>query len=78
MVEVSESSLTYDIETKAPLYAASGVVEYWVVDVSGRAVEVFRAPVGGEYTSRQRVSVGETLSPVAFPDVAVRVASLVE
>jgi Uma2 family endonuclease len=29
VIEVAQSSLTYDRETKAPLYAESGVPEYW-------------------------------------------------
>jgi hypothetical protein len=40
IIEVAESSPAYDRETKAPIYAASGVPEYWIVDVAGRAVEV--------------------------------------
>src|SRR5262249_47960652 len=44
IIEVAESSLAYDRETKAPLYAASGVDEFWIVDIEGRAIEVFTTP----------------------------------
>jgi Uma2 family endonuclease len=40
IIEVAESSLDYDRETKAPMYARCGVPEYWIVDVAGRALEV--------------------------------------
>jgi Uma2 family endonuclease len=76
IVEVAESSLAYDRDTKAPLYAASGVEEYWIVDLSGRAVEVHRQPQGGRYATTTRVPAGETLSPAAFPDVVVTVGDL--
>ena len=32
LIEVADSSLDHDRETKAPLYASSGVPEYWIVD----------------------------------------------
>jgi len=76
LVEVAESSLGYDRRVKARLYALSGVPEYWVVDVSGKQVEVFEAPISGEYTRRRVVSRGERLAPAAFPDVVVDLAEL--
>jgi len=50
VIEVAETSLDYDRETKAPLYAASGVMEYWIVDVAARRVEVHANAVDGRYT----------------------------
>lgn len=44
VIEVSISSLYYDLTKKASLYAASGVTDYWVVDVEARRIEVFRSP----------------------------------
>ncbi|MHC4179074.1 MAG: Uma2 family endonuclease [Planctomycetota bacterium] len=40
VIEVAETSLAYDTGEKADLYAAAGVADYWVVDVSARAIEV--------------------------------------
>jgi Uma2 family endonuclease len=76
VIEVAESSLEYDRQTKGPLYAASGVREYWVVDVVGRAVEVNTIPVDGRYTRARRALAGESLSPTAFPDLSVDVTAL--
>ncbi len=44
IVEVSDSTLNYDLTTKAELYATAGVPEYWVLDVTGRQLVVFRDP----------------------------------
>ncbi len=76
IIEVASSSLRKDRLVKAPLYAASGVEEYWIVNVSEQCIEVFRDPDGGTYRTTGRHGVGETVSPLAFPDVAVRVAEI--
>ncbi len=76
LVEVAESSLAYDRRVKARLYALSGVPEYWVVDVVGKQVEVFEAPVAGSYTRHRIVPASEQLAPAAFPDVVVELGEL--
>jgi Uma2 family endonuclease len=52
-IEVSDTTLRYDLERKGPLYARHGIPEYWVIDVAARRVHVLRAPRGGTF--------GETL-----------------
>ena len=76
LIEVAESSLAYDRETKAPLYAASEVSEYWIVDVTARAVEVYTAPVEGRYTSFVRLGLADVLRSLAFPEIAFPVSDL--
>jgi Uma2 family endonuclease len=76
VVEVAETSLAYDRETKGPLYAASGVPEYWLVDVVGRAVEVYRNPEGGRYAQARRALGGESVTPSAFPDLVIAVGDM--
>lgn len=49
VVEVADSSLSYDLLVKAPLYAAHGVREYWVVDAVRQTVRVHRDPAAGIY-----------------------------
>jgi Uma2 family endonuclease len=76
IVEVAESSLAYDRETKAPLYASSGVPEYWNVDVNERRIEVHASPAGGRYERVRFVGSEAALSPAAFPDVVLAVGDL--
>jgi Uma2 family endonuclease len=76
VVEVADSSLDYDTETKAPLYAQSGFEEYWIVDVEARAVIVHTRPTAKGYGKIDRVAVGAVLAPARFPDVAIPVAAL--
>lgn len=44
VIEVSDSSLTFDRGEKACVYAKAGLCEYWIVNLSGRQVEVLSAP----------------------------------
>jgi Uma2 family endonuclease len=76
VIEVALSSLNKDRHVKAPLYAASGFLEYWIVDVAGQAVEVHAAPADGVYARVTRHGAGDTLRPAAFPDLAVRVGDV--
>jgi Uma2 family endonuclease len=73
VVEVAESSLAYDRDTKRALYAASNVSEYWVVDLASRTVEIFTDPRDDAYAGSRVLAAGERITPGAFPDVAVAV-----
>jgi Uma2 family endonuclease len=50
---VSVSSLSYDRGRKAKAYARAGIVEYWIIDVGSRRIEVRRDP--DTATGRYRV-----------------------
>lgn len=76
IIEVAETSLRYDRETKAKLYAASNVAEYWVVDVVGRRIEAHRHVIDGRYSDVREVSLGEELSPGPFPGVSLSIRDL--
>jgi Uma2 family endonuclease len=49
LVEIAESSLKYDRELKAPLYAAHGIPELWIIDVDARVFSRCRDPQPGGY-----------------------------
>jgi len=76
LIEVADSSLDFDLEVKGPLYAAGGVPEYWVVDVSGRVVHVFREPGTDGYGSHRIAQTSETIAPTACPAAALDLAWL--
>jgi Uma2 family endonuclease len=68
LIEVADTSLRYDRHIKGPLYAEAGVRDYWIVDVVGDAIEVYRDPDAGRFRHTQRVGRSGTLTPLAFPD----------
>lgn len=76
LIEVADSALGYDRRLKAPLYAEAGVQEYWIVDLEGGAVEVYRNPSANRFQSVKRVGIDGTLSPLAFPDLQILAASV--
>ena len=76
VIEVADSSLRKDRLVKAPLYAVSGVQEYWVVNVKERVFEVHRGPSSDAWASVTRHGHGEVLHPEVFPDVGVAVSAV--
>ncbi len=78
LIEVADTSLTYDREVKAPIYARYGVPEVWIVDLEGGAVEVYSDPNAGGYAERQRLAAPEAvLSPRLLPQLRLTVKNLV-
>ena len=82
VVEVSDSSFDYDVGVKSNLYAAAGILDYWVIDVNGRQLIVFRDPIpdaaaprGFRYDTMQVLNVGDTIIPLAA-QTAIAVADL--
>jgi Uma2 family endonuclease len=50
VVEVADSTRAYDLRIKTPLYARAGVSALWVLDLQGRRLHSFTAPLGGLWT----------------------------
>ncbi|MBN9120041.1 MAG: Uma2 family endonuclease [Planctomycetes bacterium] len=83
VVEVSDTSLRYDTTVKVGVYAAGGIAEYWVVDVNGRQLLVFRNPQpaptqsqGHTYATQLTLGPTDMVSPLAAPNSAIRVSDL--
>ena len=76
VIEVADSTLRQDRDVKVPLYAESGIMECWLVDLAGRAVEVHRRPTGGHYAEVRRVGLGGTLDIAALPGATLAVSGL--
>lgn len=67
VVEVADTSLNFDLTTKAALYARAGIAEYWVLDVPGRRLLVHREPNSGIYASVIAYGEAESIAPLAAP-----------
>ncbi len=78
VVEVSLDSLQRDRRVKAVVYARAAIPEYWIVDLSTEAIEIFTEPdtVTGAYRRTQRVTKAETLTSVVLPRISFAVAEL--
>lgn len=76
VIEVAETSLPYDLGEKAAVYAAGGVIDYWVVDAAAETVHVLRQPGPVAYAEHRVVSRGESIAPLTRPDATLAVESL--
>lgn len=76
VIEVADTSLKYDRDTKVPLYARHGIPEVWLVDIENRRLTVYREPGQESYrTVIDPAPPGETpLS--ALKDVRIDLSDL--
>jgi len=70
---VADTSVGDDRRVKATLYARAGIADYWIVNLRDRRIEVYREPRPDGYRTMTRYAPGETLSPLAFADVTLKV-----
>ena len=75
IVEVSDSTLRYDLDVKVPLYARHGVAEVWVVDLKHQTLHLHRSPDQGSYQYIASVTDG---GPIAIPGVGSATIDLSE
>jgi Uma2 family endonuclease len=83
IVEVSDTTLSYDRRRKGSLYARAGIADYWIVNLPRQRLEVYRGPVpdprrpyGHRYSSRIDLAAPATVSPLALPQAVLPVADL--
>jgi Uma2 family endonuclease len=78
VVEIADTSLVFDLTTKASLYARAGIVEYWVLDVASRRIVVHRDPQNGHYRLVVVYTDAEGVAPLTAPGRELRVADLLD
>jgi Uma2 family endonuclease len=72
LVEVADSSLDLDRGAKLSIYAQADIHDYWIVNVVDDIIEVHRRPQSnGIYGERWLVRRGETISPLAWPEMTL-------
>src|SRR5437773_690222 len=76
IVEVADTSIKYDRQSKLPGYARAGVPEVWLVDLTSDLVERYREPRGDAYADRRILDRDATLTPLLLPDIGIRIGEL--
>jgi Uma2 family endonuclease len=76
VIEIADSSISYDLKIKMPLYASHGVPEYWVVNAMTLTTAVHRQPSGKTYTFVQEMPPDARLVPSLAPELAVSLKAL--
>jgi Uma2 family endonuclease len=72
IVEIANSSIEYDRDVKARIYAESGIPEYWLADLNANLVSCYTAPERGTFRTIEQHRRGQTVAPRLLP--ACRVA----
>lgn len=78
LIEVADSTLTYDRGTKLALYAKFGIAESWIVNLQSRCIEVYREPTAQGYTKRIEFQGEAQVSPWALPTMSITAAEVFE
>ena len=75
LIEVSNNSLSKDLEEKPVVYAQNSISEYWVIDLPHNKLWIFRQPKQNGYANKQEIVTGQ-INPVSFPDIRIEVGKL--
>lgn len=75
LIEISQSTLEYDLNQKKQIYAEAGIEEYWVVNLKQQELIVFREASSQDYKTKFTLDCG-VISPLAFPDIEMDLSTL--
>jgi len=81
VIEISDSTLKYDQETKLPLYAEAGINNYWIINLVHNRLEVYSNPFADNqsnygYKNKNIVLPDETINIPSFTDVNFNLAAI--
>jgi Uma2 family endonuclease len=76
VIEVSDSTLEYDRYIKLPLYAAAGITEAWLVDLTANRIERHTDPQQDGYHLVLGRGRGTILESLAISNVAISVDAI--
>ena len=78
LIEICDTTHDRDLGAKVGLYARAGVGEYWVLDIPGRRLIVYRPPLDrtiGDWQPQEYVET-DTIAPLFFPGKPICVSDL--
>ncbi|WP_300932700.1 Uma2 family endonuclease [Prosthecobacter sp.] len=76
IIEVSDTSLDFDLNAKRHTYAKAEIAEYWVLDVNSRELHVFLSPWEGDYTQHATHKGDDEVVCTTIADLKVSVREL--
>ena len=76
IIEVADTTLSYDRQIKVPLYAKAGIEEVWLVNLVEKRIEVYSALAGGDYQTNVSFGRGEEARSHAVAQLSVSVADV--
>jgi Uma2 family endonuclease len=76
VIEVADSSIDFDRNTKLPIYAAAGINEYWIVNLIDSRLEIYSQPEGTIYTNTQIVLPPRLVNMPQFPEIKLDLTTI--
>ena len=76
LIEVSDTTLSFDRTEKCPVYARSGIAEVWLVNLPEQRVEVYSDPHGPRYRTVHVARSGMDMAPAALADLSLPVSQV--
>ncbi len=76
LIEVADSSLTYDQTQKLRLYALHNVPEYWLLNLNDNCLEVYRKPKGEVYAEKTTLYTGNSITLSQLPEIKIQVSDI--
>jgi Uma2 family endonuclease len=76
IIEVSDTTLEYDMKVKVPLYARAGIPETWLVNLRGGRIKAYADPAAGAYQTIASYARGDELRSRSLAALRVSVAEV--
>lgn len=73
VIEVADTSADYDRKEKIPRYAAAGIPEAWLIDVTNQVIEQHTLPGRSRYQNVRILEWDDTLTAQALPGLQIKV-----
>jgi Uma2 family endonuclease len=76
VIEIADSTLKYDQETKLPLYAEAGISDYWIFNLVKNQLETYTEPYQDSqgnfgYTVKRIVLPNQVIALPCFPNLSL-------
>ncbi|MEL6299273.1 MAG: Uma2 family endonuclease [Pseudomonadota bacterium] len=78
LVEIASTSSRRDHLLKAPVYAKSGIREYWVIDAAACSTTIYTRPGDDGYGSTVERAKDDMLTPSLAPELAICLAQIID
>ena len=76
LIEVADSTLNYDQQIKAPLYARFGIPEFWLINLPQQTVTLFQKPMQDQFSIATTLTAPTILTPLLLPETKLNLGLL--
>ena len=78
ILEIADSTLGYDRNTKGLAYSRAGIGQYLLVNIENNTIEDYRNPGDDGYGMKQTYKTGDKFSLLAFPQIEIAIEDFLQ